>query len=131
VAQVTEAGQNEVSPDGTGDAAGAVDAADQAAADEQLTNSLAVASLALSGIGFLTLLKLADRRERTPLRALGLFLALTVESTGGTVLGLVAAGRSKESAPTGKGFLLAAGGTVLGVITSILTFNWMRTRRRV
>jgi hypothetical protein len=128
---MTEAGLNEVSPDGTGDAAGAGDKAEQEAADERLTNSLAVASLALSGIGFLTLLKLADRRERTPFRALGLFLALTVESTGGTVLGLVAAGRSKESAPSGKGFLLAASGTVLGVITSILTFNWMRTRRRV
>jgi hypothetical protein len=122
---MTEAGLNEVSRDGTGDAA------DQEAADAQLTNSLAVASLALSGIGFLTLLKLADRRERTPFRALGLFLALTIESTGGTVLGLVAAGRSKERAPTGKGFLVATGGTVLGVITSILTFNWMRTRRRV
>jgi hypothetical protein len=122
---MTEAGLNEVSPDGTGDAA------EQEAADERLTNSLAVASLALSGIGFLTLLRLADRRDRTPLRALGLFLATTLESTGGTVLGLKAAGRSKESAPTGKGFLVAAAGTVLGVISTVLTFNWMRTRRRV
>jgi len=122
---MTEAGLNEVSPDGTGDAA------EQEAADERLTNSLAVASLALSGIGFLTLLRLADRRDRTPLRALGLFLATTLESTGGTVLGLKAAGRSKESAPTGKGFLVAAAGTVLGVISTVLTFNWMRTRRRL
>ena len=128
---MTEAGLNDVSPDGTGDAAGARDAPDPEAADEQLTNSLAVASIALSAIGFLTLLRLADRRERTPFRALSLFFATTLESTGGTVLGVMAAGRSRERAPTGKGFLLAAAGTVLGVITTVLTFNWMRTRRRV
>ena len=122
---MTEAGLNEVSPDGAGDGA------DQEAADQQLTKSLAVASLALSGLGFLTLLRLADRRDRTPFRALGLFFATTLESTGGTVLGLMAAGRSKESAPTGKGFLVSAAGTVLGVITTVLTFNWMRTRRRL
>jgi mannose/fructose/N-acetylgalactosamine-specific phosphotransferase system component IIC len=128
---MTEAGLNEVSPDGTGDAARAGDTADQEAVDEKLTNSLAVASVALSAIGFLTLLRLADRKERTPFRALGLFFATTLESTGGTVLGVMAAGRSKEKAPTGKGFVLAAAGTVLGVITTVLTFNWMRTRRRV
>ena len=122
---MTEAGLNEVSPDGTGDAA------EQEAADERLTNSLAVASLALSGIGFLTLLRLADRRERTPFRALGLFFATTLESTSGTALGLVAAGRSRETGRAGKGFILAAAGTVLGVITTVLNFNWMRTRRRV
>jgi hypothetical protein len=122
---MTEAGLNEVSPDGTGDTA------EEGAADEQLTNALAVASLTLSAVGFLTMLRLADRRERTPFRALALFLATTLESTGGTTLGLVAAGRSKEKAPSGKGFLLAAAGTVLGVITTVLNFNWMRTRRRV
>jgi hypothetical protein len=122
---MTEAGLNQVSPDGTGDAV------DGEAADEQLTNSLAVASLALSAIGFLTLLRLADRRERTPLRALGLFFATTLESTSGTALGLVAAGRSRETGRAGKGFILAAAGTVLGVITTVLNFNWLRTRRRV
>jgi hypothetical protein len=122
---MTEAGLNEVSPDGTGDTA------DAEVGDEQLTNALAAASLALSAIGFLTLLRLADRRDRTPFRALSLFLATTLESTGGTALGVMAAGRSKEKGPTGKGFLLAAAGTVLGVITTILNFNWMRTRRRV
>jgi hypothetical protein len=122
---MTEAGLNDVSPDGTGDAA------DQEAADQQLTNAMAVASLALSAIGLLTLLRLADRRDRTPFRALGLFLATTLESTGGTVLGAVAAGRNKDKAPTGKGFLLAAAGTVLGVITTVLNFNWMRSRRGV
>jgi mannose/fructose/N-acetylgalactosamine-specific phosphotransferase system component IIC len=114
-----------VSPDGAGDAI------DGEAADEQLTNSLAVASLALSAIGFLTLLRLADRRERTPFRALGLFFATTLESTSGIALGLVAAGRSRETGRAGKGFILAAAGTVLGVITTVLNFNWMRTRRRV
>ena len=122
---MTEAGLNEVSPDGAGDAV------DGEATDEQLTNWLAVASLALSAIGFLTLLRLADRRERTPFRALGLFFATTLESTSGTALGLVAAGRSRETGRAGKGFILAAAGTVLGVITTVLNFNWMRTRRRV
>jgi mannose/fructose/N-acetylgalactosamine-specific phosphotransferase system component IIC len=122
---MTEAGLNEVSPDGAGDAV------DGEATDEQLTNWLAVASLALSAIGFLTLLRLADRKERTPFRALGLFFATTLESTSGTALGLVAAGRSRETGRAGKGFILAAAGTVLGVITTVLNFNWMRTRRRV
>ena len=122
---MTDAGLNEVSPDGAGDAA------DEEVADEQLTNSLAVASLTLSAIGFLTLLRLADRKERTPFRALGLFFATTLESTSGTALGLVAAGRSRETGRAGKGFILAAAGTVLGVITTVLNFNWMRTRRRV
>ena len=122
---MTEPRLNEVSPDGAGDAI------DGEAADEQLTNWLAVASLALSAIGFLTLLRLADRKERTPFRALGLFFATTLESTSGTALGLVAAGRSRETGRAGKGFILAAAGTVLGVITTVLNFNWMRTRRRV
>ncbi len=30
-----------------------------------------------------------------------------------------------------KEFLIAAAGTVLGIITTILNFNWMRTRRRL
>lgn len=102
-----------------------------AAQEDQLTNSLAVASAALSAIGFLTLLRLADRRDRSPFRALGLFGATTLEAAGGTVLGLVAAGRSRETGHLGKGFLVAAAGTVLGVITTILNFNWMRTRRRI
>jgi hypothetical protein len=36
---------------------------------------LGLVSLVLSGLGFLTLLKLADRRDRSPARALGLFVA--------------------------------------------------------
>jgi mannose/fructose/N-acetylgalactosamine-specific phosphotransferase system component IIC len=129
---MTEAGPNEAASNGAGEALDERAQEEQLAAqEEQLTNSLAVASVALSALGFLTLLRLADRRERTPFRALGLFLATTLESTGGTVLGLKAAGRSQETGRTSKGFLLAAAGTVLGVITTILNFNWMRTRRRV
>jgi mannose/fructose/N-acetylgalactosamine-specific phosphotransferase system component IIC len=126
---MTEAGPSEAAPNGAGEAVD--EATPEEVQEEQLTNSLAVASVALSALGFLTLLRLADRRERTPFRALGLFFATTLESTSGTVLGLVAAGRSKETGRTGKGFLIAAAGTVLGVITTILNFNWMRTRRRV
>ncbi len=92
---------------------------------------MAVASFALSAIGFLTLLRLADRRDRSPAKAVGLFLATTVESTGGTALGLVAAGRNKDPERLTKGFLVAAAGTVLGVVTTLLNFNWMRTRRRL
>jgi hypothetical protein len=100
-------------------------------------DALAIASAMLSGIGFLTLLRLADRRERTPARALLLFFATTLESISGTVLGLVAVGRVRDVArpgtgpPLGKGLLLGASGAVLGVITTLLNFNWMRTRRRL
>jgi mannose/fructose/N-acetylgalactosamine-specific phosphotransferase system component IIC len=134
---VSEAGSNEAAPNGSHEAApnGSRETVDEgaqeAAQEEQLTNSLAVASVALSALGFLTLLRLADRRERTPFRALGLFCATTLESISGTVLGLVAAKRGKETGRTGRGFLIAAAGTVLGVITTILNFNWMRTRRKV
>ncbi|HEX3333488.1 MAG TPA: hypothetical protein VHS57_04055 [Acidimicrobiales bacterium] len=126
MAQVTGEPLHAASPDG----ADAVED-ELAAQEDQLTNSLAVASAALSAIGFLTLLRLADRRDRSPFRALGLFGATTLESAGGTVLGLVAAGRSRERGHVGKGFLVAAVGTVLGVITTVLNFNWMRTRRRI
>lgn len=104
---------------------------EESADERQTMDALAVASVALSAIGFLTLLRLADRRDRSPAKALGLFVATTLESTGGTALGLVAAGRNKDPDHTTKGFLVAAAGSVLGVITTILNFNWMRTRRRL
>jgi hypothetical protein len=102
-------------------------AADEAA----MVKALALASVALSAIGFLTLLRLADRRDWTPTKALGLFLATSTESIGGTVLGLVAASRTRDSDQPGKAFLVAAAGAVLGVITSLLNLNWTRTRHRV
>ena len=99
--------------------------------DGGTVDPLAVASVALSGLGFLTLLRLADRQDRTPARALFLFFATTLESTGGTALGLVAASRASDSEQPGKGLLLGATGAVLGVVTTLLNFNWMRTRRRL
>lgn len=61
-------------------------------------NVLAVASIALSGLGFLTLLRLADRRDRTPASALGLFLVTSLATISGTVFGLVAASRERLGA---------------------------------
>jgi hypothetical protein len=119
--------------EGNGDAG--PDADDSLATDSgdegPLIDPLAVASFALSAIGFLTLLRLADRRERSPAAGLGLFLATTLESTGGTALGLIAAGRNKDPDRLTKGFLVAAGGAVLPVVTTLMNFNWMRTRRRL
>jgi hypothetical protein len=99
--------------------------------DGDSVNALAVASVVLSGLGFLTLLRLADRRDRTPAKALGLFFATSLESIGGTVLGFVGARRASESEQRGKGFLLGASGAVLGIVTTLLNLNWMRTRRRL
>jgi hypothetical protein len=92
---------------------------------------MAVLSVAASASGFLTLLKLADRRDRSPAAALGLFLATTGESVGGTVLGLKAVSRAQDAGRPNRNLLLGAAGAVLGVITTLLNLNWMRTRRRV
>jgi hypothetical protein len=100
---------------------------------ESAPDPLALVSVALSSLSFLTLLRLADRRDRTPAKALGLFFATTIESTAGTGLGIQAIRRSRSdgSAERGKSFIAAAAGVVIGVITSALTLNWMRTTRRV
>lgn len=93
-------------------------------------DSMSLASMILSGLSFLTLLRLADRRDRSPAKALGLFLATTSESIGGTVLGFRAIKRSPDT-KLDRNFALAGFGTVLGIITSLLNLNWMRTRRRL
>jgi hypothetical protein len=92
---------------------------------------LGLAAIALSAVGFLTLLRLADRRDRSPAKALGLFFATSLETLGGTVLGLVAARRASNSQQPGVGLLLGSAAAVLGVITTVMNFNWMRTRRRL
>jgi hypothetical protein len=107
------------------------DAPDAAAPEAEPIDMTAVASVALSAVSFLTLLKLADRRDRSPARALGLFLATTAESITGTVLGAQAIGRAREVGRPNKNLLFGAGGLVLGLITSVLNVNWMRTRRRL
>jgi hypothetical protein len=98
--------------------------------DQESSDAIAIASLALSSVGFLTLLRLADRRERSPASALGLFLATSAESITGAVLGLVSVTRTSDGARRTRPFLFGAAGAVLGVFTTLLNVNWMRTRRR-
>jgi hypothetical protein len=95
------------------------------------TDPLPLVSAALSALGFLTLLRLADRRDRSPAKALGLFLATSLESTLGTALGFAAVKRSRKAEGLSRGLLLSATGIVLGVLTTVMNFNWMRTRRRL
>jgi hypothetical protein len=96
------------------------------------TEFMGALSVALSAVGFLTLLRLADRRERSPAHGLGLFAATSIESISGAVLGLKVVGQSRDvgGRPT-RGLLLGAAGAVLGVVTTMLNLNWMRTRRRL
>lgn len=105
--------------------------AEEPGADDQRVELFGTLSAGLAVLSFLTLLRLADRRDRTPFRALGLFLTTTAESIAATVLGAKAVAQRGESDQVSRGFVLGAAGTVLGVITTLLTFNWMRTRRRM
>ena len=104
---------------------------DEPSQDDQRVELLGAASTALAVVSFLTLVKLADRRDRTPLRAVGLFFATTAESVTATALGATAVTQAKQSDRFSRGYLLGAAGTVIGVITTLLNFNWMRTRRRI
>lgn len=105
--------------------------ADIGAVEKDTVAAMAASSAVLSALGFLSLLRLADRSmERTPAHALVLFLATSAESITGTVLGLTAVARTREVGRPGRSMLLGAAGAVLGVITTVLNFNWMRTRRR-
>jgi len=99
--------------------------------DDQNVELLGAASVGLGVLGFFTLLRLADRRDRSPFRALMLFFATTAESTGATVLGTLVISKSRRGAASSQGFLLGATGTVLGILTTALNLNWMRTRRRI
>ena len=103
----------------------------QSGTDDQRMELLGLASAGLAAISFLTLLRLADRQDRTPLRALGLFFATTTESVTATALGARVLSQRGESDHVSRGLVLGAAGTVLGVITTLLNFNWMRTRRRL
>jgi uncharacterized BrkB/YihY/UPF0761 family membrane protein len=98
---------------------------------EDSLNVLAVASIALSGLGFLTLLRLADRRDRAPASALGLFFTTSLATITGTAFGLMAARHASDSEQPGKELLLGGSGAVLGIITALMNINWMRTRRRL
>jgi hypothetical protein len=125
-------GESQMTTMNTGGDAANFDRDDAVPEDHQSSiNMLGVASIALSGLGFLTLLRLADRRDRTPAKALGLFFATSMETVSGTVLGLRAASHARESEHRGKELLLGTSGAVLGFITILLNFNWMRTRRRL
>jgi hypothetical protein len=46
-------------------------------------------------------------------------------------LGVKAIQQSRQADRMSRGLLVAAAGTVLGVISMVLNINWMRTKRRV
>ena len=93
-------------------------------------NGLAVVLAVVSGMGFLTLLKLVGRSNRTPARALGLFGMTSLESGAGMLIGFTALRQIHATEPRPPGGILALLGVAVGAITSVLTFNWMRLERR-
>jgi hypothetical protein len=119
VAEVTVSGEDH-------DERGAEEGPDDTDAD-----LLGAASAGLGALGFLTLLRAADRRERTPARSLGLWLAATAESQGAVLLGALAVSKRRGSGVPGRGVILGAAGVVLGSLSLVLNLNWLRTRRRV
>lgn len=114
-----------------GSAPEAATSVDEGTDDDQRVELLGAASTVLALLSFFTLIKLADQSERTPLRALGLFFATTTESVTAAALGASAVSQARQSDRLSRGLVLGAAGTVLGIITTLLNFNWMRTRRRV
>jgi len=104
---------------------------EESGADDQRVELLGTLSAGLAVLSFLTLLRLADRRDRTPLRALGLFFATTTESITATALGATAVTQREDADQLSRGFVLGAAGALLGIITTLLNFTWLRTRRRI
>jgi hypothetical protein len=103
-------------------------APDSPPTDQRSVDTLAFASVGLSAMSFVTFFNLSDRRT-TPLRAFGYFLMTNAESVTGTVLGVMAVRRADELGRPPRAFLLGAIGAVLGAFTTLLNFNFMRTRR--
>jgi cation transporter-like permease len=115
---------------GTGVAAGAEDESTEGAQGENSTNLLAFASVAVSALGFFAFLRLADGRRdrtRTRARAFGLFLATSLGSITGTILGTMAARRSRKPSQH-RALLLGISGAALGSLTTMLNIHRMRTR---
>jgi hypothetical protein len=95
--------------------------------DQGSVDALALASVGLSAISFVTFFNLADRRT-TPLRGFGYFLMTSAESLTGTVLGVMAVRRADKIGRPPRAFFLGVVGAALGGFTTLLNFNFMRTR---
>jgi len=101
---------------------------DNAPADQSSADPLAFASVGLSAISFVTFFNQSDRRT-TPLRAFGYFLMTSAESLMGVILGVMAVKRANDVGRPTRATLLGAAGAALGAFTTLLNFNFMRTRR--
>ncbi len=94
-------------------------------------NRLGIGSFAVSGIGFLTFIKMTDRSTRTPAKGLGLFLATTIGFAGGTIMRIVALNQIRHAESHERGLLAAIAGVAIGSLTGLLTLNWLRTARQL